>query len=276
MEPTTDFQYPEFSFSFHQVLQAQDRHTVLVINSDEHVRSVLRDSLRSAFTMLESRDAISGLEMARKQLPDLIIIDWIIPEVLGESICFRLKQDAETSHIPIIVLTTRDDSRSRLMSFYLGADDFIGMPIQQLELQIRIQNLIQSRKKLREKFSTQLVFRPASVSAPSRDELFMQQAMRIIEENMSNPLFSSEDFARELGLSQTRLYRKLIALTGYASNDFIRKIRLTRAADLLDKQVGNVSEVAYQVGFNSLSYFAKCFKALHQYTPRDYARRGCA
>jgi AraC-like DNA-binding protein len=99
--------------------------------------------------------------------------------------------------------------------------------------------------------------------------------MKVIEENMANPMFGSREFARQLGLSQTRLYRKLIMLTGYSSNDFIRRIRLKRAADLLHKHAGNVSEVAYRVGFNSLSYFAKCFKQLHQYSPREYARQGC-
>jgi len=92
---------------------------------------------------------------------------------------------------------------------------------------------------------------------------------------MANPMFSSSDFAKQLGLSQTRLYRKLITLTGFSANDFIRRMRLKRAADLLHKHAGNVSEVAYRVGFNSLSYFAKCFKQLHQYSPRDYARLSC-
>jgi AraC-like DNA-binding protein len=96
--------------------------------------------------------------------------------------------------------------------------------------------------------------------------------MRVIEDQMSNPLFGSEQFAREMGLSQTRLYRKLISVTGFSSNDFIRRMRLQRAADLLRKKVGNVSDVAYMVGFNSLSYFAKCFREFHHCTPREYAK----
>jgi AraC-like DNA-binding protein len=97
--------------------------------------------------------------------------------------------------------------------------------------------------------------------------------MKVIEDHMSDTLFGSEQFAREMGLSQTRLYRKLTSLTGYSSNDFIRRMRLQRAADLLQKQIGNVSDVAYRVGFNSLSYFAKCFREFYQCTPREYAKR---
>jgi AraC-like DNA-binding protein len=147
------------------------------------------------------------------------------------------------------------------------------MPLQPVELQVRIENLIQSRKALQRKFSRQVELKPAAVDVQSEDQLFLQRIMQVMESNMNNPLFGSEQFAKQLGLSQTRLYRKLVAITGYSSNDFIRRMRLQRAADLLEKRVGNISDVAYQVGFNSLSYFAKCFKEFYQSSPRDYAKR---
>jgi len=171
-----------------------------------------------------------------------------------------------------VIMSLQDDQNNRIKSFYLGADDFMNLPLQEMELQIRVQNLIQSRKALRHKYSHPVELKPAATNILSENEIFLQRIMKVIEDHMSDTLFGSEQFAREMGLSQTRLYRKLISLTGYSSNDFIRRMRLQRAADLLQKQVGNVSEVAYRVGFNSLSYFAKCFRELHKCTPREYAK----
>jgi YesN/AraC family two-component response regulator len=270
MKPLTDFQHPEFSLALNQALQAQQRHTVLVIDDNDG----LREALKASYTIEEAQDNQQGFDLAMKILPDLIITDLIIPDLQGESLCFRLKHNEKTSHIPIIILTNQDDLYSRVKSFYLGADDYMMRPFQLIELQIRIQNLIQSRKALQKKYSRLIELKPSPVEVQSEDELFLQRVMVIVEKNMDNPMFGAEEFAKQIGLSQTRLYRKLITLTGYASNDFIRRMRLKRAADLLHKQVGNISEVAYQVGFNSLSYFAKCFKELHQYSPREFAKRG--
>lgn len=275
MEPLTNFKHPEFSLAMHQSLQAKHRYAVLVIYEDGHLRETLRSFLGASYTILEAHSGKQGVQLATQNIPDLIITDLYIPDSHGESLCFQLKDHEKTSHIPIIILTDRDDSHSRIQGFYLGADDFMTMPFQLLELQIRIQNLIQSRKVLEEKFRRRIAIEFSSVEAQSEDELFLKQAMKVIEENMANPMFGSREFAMQLGLSQTRLYRKLTTLTGYSSNDFIRRMRLKRAADLLHKHAGNVSEVAYRVGFNSLSYFAKCFKQLHQYSPREYARQGC-
>jgi AraC-like DNA-binding protein/CheY-like chemotaxis protein len=245
----------------------------LVIDEHGSLREALLEALQVNYSVEVASNNQEGLELATRHMPDLIITDLAAANIDGASICFLLKQSQKTSHIPIVILASQDDTVTRMRSFYLGADDFMKMPFHMLELQIRIQNLIQSRKALQEKFTRQVEFKPSPAEGQSEDEVFLQQVLKIIEENMADPGFGSEDFARQLGLSQTRLYRKLIALTGYSSNDFIRRMRLQRAADLLTRQVGNVSEVAYQVGFNSLSYFAKCFKQLHEASPRDYAKQ---
>lgn len=274
MKPLTDFQHPEFSLALNQTLQAHHRCTVLVIDDHGSLHEYLREALKTAYTVEVAQDNQRGLELALQILPDLIITNSIIPDLQAESLSFRLKQNDKTSHIPIMILTSQDDVYSRVKSFYLGADEYMTTPFQLVELQIRIQNLIQSRKVLQKKYSRHIEFKPSPVEVQSEDERFLQQVMSIVEKNMDNPMFGAELFAKQMGLSQTRLYRKLITLTGYSSNDFIRRMRLKRAADLLHKRAGNVSEVAYQVGFNSLSYFAKCFKELHQYSPRNYAKRG--
>jgi PleD family two-component response regulator len=272
MEPIVNLYKPD-------MLPDQTRHgtcespsTILVIGQQIAVRDYLRNALDSTYRIEEAKDDIEGLRLSKQIRPDLIILELNVP-LKGDPLCFELKRCERTSHIPIVVLTDQDDRQGRIKSFYLGADDFMMLPLQEAELQIRIQNLIQSRKKLLQKFSQLVDLKPAATDVPSENQLFLQRIKKVMEDKMGDPYFGSEAFAREMGLSQTRLYRKLISLTGYSSNDFIRRMRLQRAAELLQKQVGNVSEVAYQVGFNSLSYFAKCFKEFHNYTPRDYAKR---
>lgn len=269
----TEFQHPEFLLALNQAMCHEHRYTILVIHDNTSLRESLRENLRTAYQIAETDDSLGGFDLASKIQPDLIITDLMMPDLKGESLCFHLKHQENTSHIPIIILGDEGNLYSRVNSFYLGADDYMTTPLQLVELQIRIQNLIRSRKALQQKYSRHVELRPTQIEVPSADDLFLQQAMKVVEDNIDNPAFGSEQFARTVGLSQTRLYRKLIALTGYSANDFIRRVRLQRAADLLRQRAGNVSEVAYQVGFNSLSYFAKCFKQLHQYSPRDFVKQ---
>jgi AraC-like DNA-binding protein len=246
--------------------------TILVINGNAAVREYLRKTLNGTYRIEEAVDENDGMRLAKQILPDLIIADFNVPAE-GEPLCFQLKGCNRTSHIPVVIMTHQNDQNNRIKSFYLGADDYMNLPLQEMELQIRVQNLIQSRKTLRHKFSQPIELIPATNDMLSENEIFLRRIMKVIEDHMSDTSFGSEQFAREMGLSQTRLYRKLISLTGYSSNDFTRRMRLQRAADLLQKQVGNVSDVAYRVGFNSLSYFAKCFREFHKCTPREYAKR---
>ena len=271
MEPFVNFYHPESLPDQTKDGPCVSRSTILVINQETEIRDYLRNALDSNYIIEVANDEIDGLRLAKQIMPDLVIIELNVP-VVGDPLCFELKRCERTSHIPVVVLTNQDDQHLRIKSFYLGADDFMKLPLQDMELQIRVQNLIQSRKKLLQKFSRLVDLKPAPTDALSESQLFLQRVMKVIEEKMADPYFGSEEFAKEMGLSQTRLYRKLISLTGYSSNDFIRRMRLQRAAELLQKQVGNVSEVAYQVGFNSLSYFAKCFREFHNYTPREYAK----
>ncbi len=267
-----EFQQPEFLLALNQAMCNEQRYTILVIHDNTSLRESVRDKLKTAYQVAESGDSQHGFDLANQIQPDLIITDLMMPNLQEQSLCYQLKHQDKTSHIPIIILGGQDSLFSRVNSFYLGADDFMATPFQLVELQIRIQNLIQSRKVLQKKYSRQVELKPSPIQVQSADDLFLGRAMKAVEENIDNPMFGSKEFARMVGLSQTRLYRKLVSLTGYSANDFIRRVRLHRAADLLRQKAGNVSEIAYQVGFNSLSYFAKCFKQLHQYSPRDFVR----
>jgi DNA-binding response OmpR family regulator len=252
------------------------RSTVLIIDDHEKVRAYLRKSLKEIYIIEEASNSQDGVRMARQILPDLIITALTTQCLDNESLCLQLKHYDTTNHIPIVVLSRENDPSSRIKSFYFGADDFMSLPLQPAELQVRVENLIQSRRTLQRKFSKQIELKPLPVEAQSKDDIFLQRVMSVMERNLHNPLFGSAQFADQMGICHRHLSRKLMSLTGQSSNEFIRRMRLQRAADLLHKQIGTVKEVAYQVGFNNLSYFAKCFKEFHHYLPSDFARRAAS
>ncbi len=273
MDPLMNFHHPWFSLLLDQDDEPERRSTVLIIDDHEKVRAYLREGLKDICIIEEASDSEEGVRLAKQIIPDLIITALTAQDLDNESICLQLKHYDKTNHIPIVVLSEGNDPSSRIKSFYFGADDYMALPIQHAELQIRIENLIQSRRTLQRKFSKQIELKPPPIEVQSKDQIFLQRVMRVMESNMHNPLFGSEEFAEQMGVCHRHLSRKLMFLTGQSSNEFIRRMRLQRAADLLNKQTGKVKEVAHQVGFNNLSYFAKCFKEFYHYLPSDYARR---
>ena len=250
----------------------QSAETVLLIEDNTDLRQFIHQCLAPHYTVLEAVDGLAGLHRAMETIPDLIISDVMMPGLDGLTLCGRLKSDERTSHIPVILLTAKADTDSKLTGLDHGADDYLTKPFQLDELQARIRNLIRQRQQLRERFSRHLTVQPADVTVTSADERFLQRALALVEKNMSNSDFDVDVFSREMALSRTQLYRKLSALTDQAPTDFIRQMRLRRAADLLRQQHGNVSEIALQVGFNSLNYFTRCFREEFGQTPSEYAK----
>ncbi len=171
----------------------------------------------------------------------------------------------------MILLTAKADIESRLEGLETGADDYITKPFDARELKTRVNNLIQQRKTLQERFSRTVILKPKDIAITSPDETFLDRVMVIVENHISNSEFSADDFQKEIGMSRMQLHRKLKALTGHSVGEFVRIQRLIRASELLSKTGGNISEVCYQTGFTSLSYFAKCFKKQFGTTPKEYA-----
>ncbi len=246
--------------------------SILIIEDNAELRYYLKNEFIHAFRVFEAADGEEGLAIAIKEIPTLIITDLMMAKKDGLSLCHEIKQDERTSHIPVILLTAKADVESRIQGYREGADDYIPKPFSVDELQVRIQNLITSRKQLRTKFATPSQVKPSSVTVNSADERFLIKVLEVVERSMTAESFGVEPLAREMGVSQTQLYRKLHAVTGFSPNEFVRHIRLLRAAELLLKKVGNVSEVAYQVGFNNLSYFAKVFKEKFGTTPMEFLK----
>ena len=270
----TMIDYSEFPLSIMTAFRNEQRSNVLVVNEGRWLQDDLRALLQNHYSVKEVESAAEGLAMASSWLPDLIITDSLFAETMKASLCMLLKSDSRTCQIPVVILTDRDDAQSRIQSFYFGADDHIRTPVDWHELFIRINNLIAIRKVLRSGVQRQVLLSPEPVVASSREEVFLRRVKEVLEKHMADAQFGTVSFAHEMGMSQTCLYRKLITITGCSPNDYIRQYRLGRAADLLRQRVGNVSEVAYQVGFNSLSYFAKCFREQYKTTPKDFTRQG--
>lgn len=246
--------------------------SVLIVEDNDDLRQYLKQELSNSFHILEAVDGEQGLVYALEKMPDVIVSDLMMPGRDGLQLCEIIKNDTRTSHIPILLLTARADIETRLKGLSFGADDYIAKPFVMEEVRLRVFNMIESRKKLREKYAQQILLRPTEIKADSADQRFLKHIMEVIEAHISDVSFGVENFAQEIGMSQAQLYRKLHALTEFTPNEFIRHMRLLRAQGLLRQKSGNVAEVAYQVGFNNLSYFAKCFKVKFGISPSEFLK----
>jgi signal transduction histidine kinase/DNA-binding response OmpR family regulator len=241
--------------------RAKDR--ILVIDDDPDVRLYIRDILGGVAQMVEAGDGVEGIRLAQETVPDLVICDIMMPGRNGNEVCRTLKEDVRTSHIPVILLTARAGTESRIEGLETGADDFIVKPFVARELRTRVRNLIALRASLRKRFLGEGRLRTEVLQAPSKEQQFLHRAINIVDRHMADESFDIDAFSGEAGLSRAQLHRKLVALTTCSAGEFLRRLRLERASALLRANVGTVSEIAYQVGFTDPSHFARCFR--HQF-----------
>jgi signal transduction histidine kinase/DNA-binding response OmpR family regulator len=244
---------------------------LLLVEDNEDFRFYLKDNLKFQYKIIEASNGKSGLKQALENIPDLIVSDVMMPEMNGIELCKKIKNEKSTSHIPVILLTARTAEEQKVEGFDSGADDYVTKPFNFEILQSRIKNLIHQRELFQKDFRKQIEVRASNVNITSLDEKLIQNAIKFVEQNISNPDFSVEDLSRELAMSRVHLYKKLQALTGKAPLEFIRSIRLQHAAQLLEKSQLTVSEVAYKVGFNNPKYFARYFKEEYNVLPSAYA-----
>jgi AraC-like DNA-binding protein len=182
-----------------------------------------------------------------------------------------LKQDERTSHIPVIILTAKASVESKIEGLSTHADDYVTKPFNSQELTLRIQNLLATRERMREKFSKAITVNPSELVTSSLDEKFLQKALSIVEQNMQEGEINAAVFCDEMAMSRANVHRKLKALTGQSVTQFMMSVKLKRAAQLLRQNAGSVSEIAYQTGFNNLSYFTRSFKDYYGTLPSMYA-----
>lgn len=250
-----------------------DAPQLLIVEDNEDVGNYLKNLFAPQYRILEAANGKAGWNLAVKHLPDLIISDIMMPEMDGLELCKKIKTTLETSHIPVVLLTARNSMFYHTEGLETGADDYITKPFDPNLLRLRVKNLLNSRKRLREKFSRNITLEPHEITITAPDQNLLQRAMEAVEKFMDDSAFDVSALAKEIGVSRPVLYRKLPAITNYTPNEFIRVIRLKRAAQLLMQSNLTVAEVCYSTGFKTPKYFSKCFKNEFGLTPREYARR---
>ncbi len=242
---------------------------LLIVEDNADMRKYIGKCLDN-YRLVEAVNGEEGVERAIKTIPDFIISDVMMPKMDGFALCAKLKTDERTSHIPIILLTAKAGVDQKIEGLETGADDYVTKPFEARELQVRVRNLIDQRRKLRERFGKEGGIRLKEITVSSTDERFMKRALEVAESHVSDPTFTAEQFAGEMFLSRMQLHRKMRALTGLSPWLFVRKVRLQRAADLLRKRAGNVADIAYQIGYESPSRFAEAFRREFGETPSEF------
>ncbi len=244
---------------------------VLLVEDNEDFRFYLKDNLGVHFSIIEAQNGKEGWQKALSSGPDLIVSDLMMPEMNGMDLCKKIREDKRTSHIPFVLLTAHAAEEQKLKGLNIGANDYVTKPFNFEILLSRINNLISQKQLMQKVYEKKISVQTSEVNIVSLDDKLIQNAIKIVEENLSNPDFSVELLSRELGMSRAHLYKKMVAITGSSPVEFIRKIRLQRAAQFLEKSQLTVAEVAYKVGFNNTKYFTRYFKSEFNILPSLYA-----
>jgi signal transduction histidine kinase/ligand-binding sensor domain-containing protein/DNA-binding response OmpR family regulator len=254
-------------------LVSHHKEIILIVEDHNDLRSFIKSQLDDKYEILQAEDGAAGLRLAEEVIPDLIISDIMMPQMDGNTLCRKIKENTKTNHIPVILLTAKASSENKIEGLETGADDYIIKPFNTDELRIRVKNLIESRRKMREKFRSEMCGKPAEVIENPIQRNFIEKLTSLIEENIDNEKFSIEMICSEMGMSRTQLHRKIKALTSQSTTEFVRNVRLQKAADLIQRNAGNMAEISYMVGFNSQAYFTKSFQELYGVSPSEYKKK---
>lgn len=246
---------------------------VLLVEDNEDFRFYLKDNLSQYFQIIEAENGLAAWKLLQHTLPQLMVSDISMPEMDGLALCKKVRSQPRTAHLPIVLLTARAEEAQQLEALETGASDYITKPFNFEVLLSRIKNMISQQSSLRKTFQQHIEANPSEVAVSSADEQFIRQALQIVEKNIANPDFSVEELSRALFMSRVSVYKKILALTGRSPIEFIRSIRLKRAAQLLEKSQLTVAEVAYEVGFNNPKYFTRYFKMEYNVLPSVYGKK---
>ncbi len=266
----------EKDFEIDEALEKTDiekKTSVLIVEDDYDMQQYIVNCLQPHFTIYQAYNGEEGFDTALKNNPDVIVSDIMMKNMDGIELCNKIKTEFQVCHIPVILLTALDTIENKIIGFKTGADDYITKPFDEKLLQARLLNIIESRRVLREVFTKNIILEPRKITINSLDEEFLKEAIRIIEENMSDSDFNVDILCSKMHVSRSVFYRKIKALTNLSSNDFIKSIRLKCAAQLLKENSLTITQIAYETGFTSLKYFRKCFRGYYSKSPSEYARQ---
>ena len=253
--------------------EKDDRKKLLVVEDNDEFRNYLTEQLSECYRVIDAPNGEEAEKLILSEYPDLIISDLMMPKMDGIELCQRVKSNIQTSHTPFILLTARTSDESKMEGYEAGADSYISKPFSFELLCIRIKKLIEQQENRKMLFHKTIEITPSSITTTSLDEELVRKALNFVEENIDNPEYSIEDLSKDLGLSKTHLNRKLQSIVDLTPLQFIRSIRLKRAAQLLTNSQYNINEISYMVGFNTLKYFNSHFKEEFQMTPSQYREK---
>ena len=255
-------------------VRVKNTERILIIEDDEETRLYLEEMLSPSYKIMTARDGDSGLQRALTELPDLVLSDIVMPGMNGLQIVKRIKNNPNTTHIPVIILTSNTGMSDRIEGLELGADAYIVKPFDMDELLTTIDNILKNRQRIRGKYSgahQEDKIKPIEIKGNS-DKL-MERIMKVINDNLDSPDLRVEMLSEEVGLSRAQLHRRIKEITGISTGEFIRNIRLKKAAELLAENKVNISQVAYMVGFSSQTHFSTAFRKFYGISPTEYINR---
>ncbi len=260
------------------IMETNNKQAILLIVEDNSdMRTYIREYFESDYQIIEAVDGLDGFKKSTEHIPDIIISDVMMPNMDGNEFCKKIKTDERTSHIPVILLTARASFENKMEGLEIGADDFITKPFDGEELQVRVKNLIEQRKRITKLLEGKIQTSHSAIhidfadsGITSMDEQFLQKVIEILKEHHADPKFNISEFGMMIGLSVAQLNRKIRAMTGQSTADFIRTYRLTRAAELIKNKSATITEIAYDVGFSSPSYFSECFRLHFGKLPSEF------
>jgi len=253
--------------------QEENKVTIVVVEDEESVRNLLRDLLSDDYTVLTAENGKEALEIIHQEHPNLVISDLKMPEMDGVELCENIKNNLETSHIPVILLTAFTDIKDRIRGLKTGADHYFSKPFNAEVLLLTIENDLRNRQNIQRAFFKDSSVQPEDMNLNLADKKLLDQAIKVVKENIENPDFQVRDFADALNMATATCNRKLRGITGLTSNQFIRNIKLKEAARMLLEGEFNIGEVAFKVGFVDQRYFSRIFRQQYGLPPREYIKR---
>lgn len=276
IEAAEDYVEPEM-LNFLQDIQQPDietgKSTILLVEDNKDVCDYVKSLLVHDYKIITADNGQNGIIKALKYIPELVISDVMMDKMNGFELCKHLKTNFSTSHIPVILLTALALDDQKAVGFESGADAYIPKPFNEDLLKIRIRKIIENRDKIKEYFQQNLTFGERKESVSELDKSFMEKFRKIVEDNLIDSELNVDEIGRNMGLSRVQLYRKIKSLTNYAPNELVRIIRLKTAEQLLINSEKTISEIAYETGFTSPSYFTKCFREYFNESPTDYLKK---
>ncbi len=253
-------------------VESDDVPTVLIVEDNAEVAAYVRKHLEPRYRVVEAEDGSQALIRAREALPDVIISDVMMPRMGGLELVKALRGDRELAYVPVLLLTAKADPEHKLEALDLGAEDYLTKPFDVTELEARVRNLIETRRRLRERLSREAILHPTEIPVESSADRFLMKLRETVEDRLSDETFDVRALARAMSESRSSLYRHVMDIAGQSPSEIIRSMRLERAAQLLAGGHGSVGEIAYAVGFKSVSHFSRCFREAYGVPPSSYGQ----